>query len=289
MSSVQITYIEADEVLICAAANASKETVCSSCLHRLSYQSRRNAATAAAAPEQAQSQNQANVVPPVTSTGPRKAYRLMSAPVVSRAPMITRDLTDFEKAYYMYQKRLNERLAMPFTRYFYYKKGTPADIEWKRKARTRITPARDIGVYDAYGEEGWNDELLVGDRQSEPEVQVESLIRDVEGRDVISGRKVGDAEADGEAISGDMREGEGTKKDVAQAVERPAPRETEADRTGDVKSLNRKMDRSLYLLVKNASGVWRFPEDRVHGLETMSQVKPSLLAFLVALLVTNRY
>lgn len=39
------------------------------------------------------------------------------------------------------------------------------------------------------------------------------------------------------------------------------PRESEADRTGDVKSLNRRGERNLYLLVKDtASGEWRFPQ-----------------------------
>lgn len=256
--------------------------MCSSCLNRLSLQTRRSAATSAAVSDQPQAEAQTTAVPPVTSSAPRKAYRLLSSPVVSRPPLITRELTDFEKSYYLYQKRLNERLALPFTRYFYYKKGTPADIEWKRKARSRKTPARDIGVYNAYGDEGWNDELLVGDQQSEPSVQMESLIRDAEGRDVISGRKVGDVEADGEAIAGDMREGEGTAKEVGQPLERPASRETEADRTGNIKSLNRRMDRSLYLLVKNEAGVWRFPEDRVHGLETLYQVSTMSLSNRVA-------
>ncbi|KAG9096081.1 54S ribosomal protein L17 mitochondrial [Ceratobasidium sp. 370] len=37
------------------------------------------------------------------------------------------------------------------------------------------------------------------------------------------------------------------------------PREHESDRTGDVKNLNRKGDRNLYLLVKAAEG-WRLPQ-----------------------------
>lgn len=172
--------------------------------------------------------------------------------------MLTRALHPFEKSFFLYQRRLNERLALPFTRYFYYKKGTPGDREWKRKAKARMTPARDIGVYNAYGETGWNDELLVGDRTSEPEEQVEALIRDAEGI----------------AIDGDAREGEGQKKDTSQeiAVQRPLPRVTEADKAVDETSLNRLLDRSLYLLVKNKSGRWVFPEDIVQGREGLHQV-----------------
>jgi large subunit ribosomal protein L46 len=119
---------------------------------------------------------------------------------------------------------LNERLALPFTRYFYYKKGTPGDREWKRKMLLRKTPARDVGVYNAYSESGWNDEVLVNDKTSEPESQVEALIRDAEGTDGEAGAK------------------------------------------------NRLLDRTLYLLVKNKNGVWRFPEDEIKGPEGLDQV-----------------
>lgn len=114
-------------------------------------------------------------------------------------------------------------------------------------------------MYNAYGEEGWNDELLVGDRISEPEEQVEALIRDAQG--IVTG--------------GDQREGEGTKKDTSAdtGIQRPMPRVTEADKKGDQSSLDRKLDRSLYLLVKNKDGRWRFPEDMIKGREGLHQVR----------------
>jgi hypothetical protein len=56
-------------------------------------------------------------------------------------------------------------------------------------------------------------------------------------------------------------------------VERPSPRITEADRAGDVSTLNRKLDRTLYLLIKNKEGRWRFPEDRIYGRENLHQVR----------------
>jgi len=151
---------------------------------------------------------------------------------------------------------LNERLALPFTRYFYYKKGTPGDREWKRKMLLRKTPARDVGVYNAYSESGWNDEVLVNDKTSEPESQVEALIRDAEG-------------TDGEA---------GAKRETSQdiVVQRPLPRVTEQDQKGEQTSLNRLLDRTLYLLVKNKNGVWRFPEDEIKGAEGLDQVSRTL-------------
>ena len=172
------------------------------------------------------------------------------APVLSRPPVLTRTLTPFEKAYYLYQRRLNERLALPFTRYFYFKTNTPADLEWKRKIKTRLTAARDIGVYSGYGQWAWNDELLVDAKESEPEEQVEALLKDAEVPETASAEEAAKWEA----------------------VERPMPRVTEADKTKDTKSLNRLLERTLYLVVKNKLGRWQFPDGQIDGRESLQQV-----------------
>lgn len=165
--------------------------------------------------------------------------------VLSRPPQITRDLTPFEKSFFFYQKRLNERLVLPFTRYFYFKRGTPADEDWKRKFRERLTPSRDIGKYNAYSKEAWNDELLVGAAESEPNHQVEMLLRDAE------------------LVTTASAEGSTTKK---VDIERPVSRVTEADEKNDHKSLDRLLQRTLYLLVQTKEGYWKFPSSTV-GLE----------------------
>ncbi|KAK4502497.1 hypothetical protein PRZ48_005922 [Zasmidium cellare] len=265
-----------------ASQNAlSRDTVCISCRHRLaSHASRRHASAATAAVAEEPPRTQTNPSnPPVTATGPKKAFQLKCSPVLSRPPVITRELTSFEKAFFLYQKRLNERLALPFTRYFYTKKETPGDIEWKRKRSLRRgTAARDIGAYNAYDDEKWNDEVLVGSKLGDPEDITERLILDAEGKDITEGEPQGDAETGGETISGDARAGEGSQKPVAEVnVERPASRITEADEQNDVKSLNRKLDRSLYLLVQNKDGQWRFPEDRVYGRENLHQAAERIL------------
>ncbi|KAJ1723009.1 hypothetical protein LPJ53_002627 [Coemansia erecta] len=54
--------------------------------------------------------------------------------------------------------------------------------------------------------------------------------------------------------------------DVDEVVSRTIevqPRETEADKKGDVKSLERKLDRTLYLLVKDSDGKWELPAGTV--------------------------
>ena len=210
--------------------------------------------------------------PPLTASQSHSlTYKLKASVLLSRPPLLTRDLTPFEKSYFLYQRRLNERLALPFTRYFYYQRGTPGDIEWKRKIKERKTPARDIGVYNAYGDEGWNDELLVGDRVSEPEEQVEKLLTDAEG-----GVRERDIQGEGKVL-----------KNVQ--VERPMPRVTEADKASDTKSLNRALQKTLYLVVKNEHEQWGFPSAELARHESLHTVnrhlnKLAVLRVLIPLL-----
>lgn len=255
------------------AAGVSRDTICASCLHRLAAQSsHRSASTAVAfAQEERTPDSTTSSNPPVTARGPRKAFRLLCSPVLSRPPLLTRELTPFEEAYFLYQKRLNERLALPFTRYFYYKKGTPGDEEWKRKRRTRIAAGRDVGVYNAYGNEGWNDEVLVNSKLGKPSYIVDNLIRDAEGKEILDAQQQNGGK--GEMKDENVDTGAATRKPSGDiTVERPMPRRSEADDQNDQRSLSRKMDRSLYLLVRRKDGQWRFPEDRVHGKETLHQV-----------------
>ncbi|KAI4221539.1 MAG: hypothetical protein L6R36_006831 [Xanthoria steineri] len=225
--------------------------ICKTC--RLSLHQQRLASTATASAAHA-----GPIEPPPSgaalpsntpSSSLRTTYKVKASILLSRPPLLTRDLTPFEKAYFLYQRRLNERLAMPFSRYFYYQKGTPGDVEWKRKIKERLTPARDIGVYNAYAKEGWNDEVPVGAKESEPETQVDALLRDAEV-EVLT-----------------REEGQEVKK---HKVEKPMPRTTEADRVGDTKSLDRRLQRTLYLVVKEGKeGKWWFPNDVLVGKESL--------------------
>ncbi|KAL8943486.1 MAG: hypothetical protein Q9216_001021 [Gyalolechia sp. 2 TL-2023] len=192
------------------------------------------------------------------STSLRTVYKTKASVMLSRPPLLTRDLTPFEKAYFLYQKRLNERLALPFSRYFYYQKGTPGDVEWKRKMKERQTPARDIGRYNAYAKEGWNDEVLMGARESEPEEQVEALLRDAE-------------------VEVPKGEGEEEAEVKKQVVAKPMPRVTEADRVGDKKSLDRLLQRTLYLVVRKGDGKWWFPSDGLVGKESLHTAAERIL------------
>ncbi|KAB8349765.1 hypothetical protein FH972_023779 [Carpinus fangiana] len=153
---------------------------------------------------------------------------------------------------------------MPFSRYFYIKRGTPAEVEWKRKIKERLTPARDIGTYNAYSKEGWNDEALVGAKESDPANQMEALLRDAE-----------EPGAGGEGEGAKSTEEASASKKMA--VEKPQSRITEADKEGDQQSLNRMLQRTLYLLVKNEEGKWEFPSSRLVGREGLNKAAERII------------
>lgn len=253
------------------------DTVCHSCRARLSRP--RHASTTATATASPELQHfvppqQTSTHPPTPSpaSGPITTYAVRTGVVLSRAPLLTRDLTTFEKAYYLYQRRLNERLTLPFTRYFYYKKGTPADDEWKRKARARRSAARDIGDYSAYGSESWADEVLVGDKTGDLETQVQAIVNDAEGK-TLDGKALPELLRRGEDAADAKRRKENSE---ALVIDKPNPRRTVADQAGDRTSLDRLLERTVYLLVRNQEGRWRFPEDVIRGREGLHDVSSEM-------------
>jgi large subunit ribosomal protein L46 len=221
------------------------QSICRSCRDSIS---RTYASTAAATKSADQAPQH---IPPVSESSAQTSYGINAGVVLSRPPQLTRDLHPFESAYFLYQRRLNERTALPFTRYFYYKKDSPADLEWKRKIKQRLTPAREIGRYKGYGDEAWNDEVIVGAKESDFQWQVERLLEDAEQ----TGTENQPTEGGEQAAVVSTR-----KKVEREPVERPSPRITEADEKNDVKSLNRLLQRTLYLLVQNKEGRWALPQ-----------------------------
>lgn len=176
--------------------------------------------------------------------------------VLSRPPLITPDQHPFESAFYLYQRRLNERLVLPFSQYFHYKRGTPAFEHWRAKRRERGgVAARDIGNYNAYTKESWNDEVLVGDDTADQKKFVQSLVAE-EGRE---SEFIGE---DGDPAMAGLK------------------RTTEADAKNDQRSLERRLSRTLYLLVKSRETSkakddqqqWMFPAGAVEGKEGLKEV-----------------
>lgn len=173
--------------------------------------------------------------------------------LLSRAPLVTADPHPFEKAYHLYQRRLNERLVLPFTQYFYYKRGTPAFEHWRKSKTARGGVAtRDVGKYNAYSENSWNDEVLVGDTTADQENLVEQLVEE-------EGRRTEFAGESGLTNTAGLK------------------RVTDADLNNNQRSLERKLQRTLYLVVKEKAregkpANWIFPSGVLAEKEGLAEV-----------------
>ncbi|EQL03223.1 50S ribosomal subunit L30 [Ophiocordyceps sinensis CO18] len=176
-------------------------------------------------------------------------YELRSGLIVTRPPLLTRRLHPFENAFFFYQKRLEERLNSHFITSIYFKPDSARLLDWNIKVgERRGTVAKELGMYHGKSSKAWDDELAVGDELSTQESLLDSLLKDAETR-------VSD---DAEIIA---------PADVAP-VERPMERETEAGRKGDVRRLDRKLHRTLHLVVKGKQG-WGFPADVISADENL--------------------
>lgn len=246
-----------------ASSIASSQHVCLSCRQTIA---RRQYASVAIAHASVDVPPTTQMTPdlPAVSPVPQPRYIIKAGVVLSRPPLITPDLHPFQKAYYLYMRRLNERLVLPFSQYFYYKRGTPSFEHWRTKRRERGgVAARDIGKYNAYTKESWNDEVLIGNTEADPENIVKQLIEE-EGR--------------GQEYAGE-------RGDIALGGLR---RTTEADEKNDQRSLERALGRTLYLLIKRKgqsdeeeNRLWTFPNAPLEAKEGLKEVTSRQLSLNV--------
>src|SRR3569833_1190202 len=197
---------------------------------------------------------QSNPPPPARAPAAPALYKIKSGIVLTRPPLLTQYPTAFEKAFYLYQKRLEERLAAPFYPGMFFREGTPSDLDWKMKYAERgFMAAKDIGFYrPRRRDHRYRDEVLVGSRLGDPAVVREVLLKDAEVRITEDGQEIPPEEV--------------------VPVERPLPRRSEADAKGDVRALDRAMEETLYLVVKGKSGAWEFPAGDVLTSENLHEV-----------------
>ncbi|PHH63962.1 hypothetical protein CDD81_5181 [Ophiocordyceps australis] len=235
--------------VIRATARLNICSQCATCFNR-SWGSRRPSSSVAvsALPDAAEA-----VVAPVAPL----AYDVRSSLILTRPPLLTRQLHPFETAFFFYQKRLEERLNAPFITNVYFKDDTVRKLDWLIKIKERNgCVAHDLGDYKGKNSSSWNDELLVGNELSSREHMISSLLKNAETR-----------------VSDDA---EVVPIESVKAVERPQARETEADRTNDVRRLDRKLDRTLYLILKGKQG-WGFPSDLVGEKENLHETAQRVL------------
>lgn len=119
---------------------------------------------------------------------------------------------------------------------------------YKSQAKARGgAAARELGGYTGYGDTAWNDELLVGDGISSSAHKINVLLKD------------GSAKTEDELDE--------------EAGVQVLKRHTKADKARDEKALDRKLVRTLYLVVKSQeTGEWGFPEGEIVGRENLNQV-----------------
>lgn len=161
--------------------------------------------------------------------------------ILSRIPIVTSEPTDFAKQYYSYMDGLKRRLMWTFPSFLYFKRGTLAERKY-RELNKIPTQARDGVVYP----KGIPD--VVNHRERSAEQKIVLPQKDKEGARGV--KKVSEEE----------------EEDVI----RPNSRITDADHNGDVRSLERKLDRTLYLIAQTSGG-WKFPSVVVNEQETIGE------------------
>lgn len=162
------------------------------------------------------------------ASAPLKGIR--AAVILSRTPIVTQDVGEFDRKFFNYQKELEKRLMWTFPKWYYLKKGTVAEREFA-KVQNYPLPGRK-GVWFPKGQP----EIRHGrDRRFKQEVVLPKPKNEEEG-----------ADSDSTAPGG-----------ITTSIQLQS-RVTEADKTNDQTSLERQLARTLYLLVKQ-DGVWKFP------------------------------
>lgn len=167
---------------------------------------------------------------PVPQQTPTK---VLSGIILSRTPIVTPTLSPFEEAYYKYQDELEKRLMWTFPQHYYFKKGSLAERKFVKHQRGPV--AKQPGVFYPRGV---------------PDVKFNRERRFKQ--EIVVPREGGDE-------GGNVEESSFTKP-----IE-PNSRITEADEKGDVRSLARKLDRTLYLVIKDAkAGTWKLPAFKIN-------------------------
>lgn len=166
-----------------------------------------------------------SLAPEAANASSSSSAKIISSLILSRPPIILREPTSFEKAYHEYNRQLSEALQQPFPKDFYFKKGSAAE---KRFEEDQASAPQGFSAIAA---------AVSG-----------SVPKEKSGKNK-------EATVPSSNLSSPLAEGE--------ADSRPLPRTTQADASNDVRSLERKLDRTLYLVVKKKTGKgaasWQFP------------------------------
>lgn len=159
---------------------------------------------------------------------------ISSTVLLARNPIITRDLPEFELQYYKYQNELWKRLMWTFPKWFYYRPGTLGDQRFKELNKPPVYNNPNLEFTD-----GRPEIRQLRDRRFKQELNLPKTYKQAEdGSEII----------DEDAVDNLSR------KIV------PNSRTTEADKSNDLSSLERKLSRSLYLVISEDNSSWTLPK-----------------------------
>ncbi|KAH3685717.1 hypothetical protein WICPIJ_003317 [Wickerhamomyces pijperi] len=168
---------------------------------------------------------------------------IRSTLLLTRTPVVTPELTPFETHFYNYQSELERRLMWTFPQYFYYKKGSLSERRFVKAQKGPVS--KQPGVFF---KKGIPDIVHNRERREKQEVIIPKSEED-------------------ESMS-----------DFNRAVV-PNSRTTKADEDNDIKSLERALHRSLYLIVKE-NGSWKLPSFAVEDSSNLHRAAESGLRSL---------
>ncbi|GJJ75525.1 large subunit ribosomal protein L46 [Entomortierella parvispora] len=165
--------------------------------------------------------------------------RIVAGAVLSRQPLILRDLSPFEQEYFTYQKNLERDHAAPFGSEFYFKKGSVAERRWKQQEADRL----------AAGSSSTSTSTL------------SSSSKDASSKATEESSQLQDEISEEDRVA------------ALEAQIQFNDRVTEADRKKDMRSLERALARTLYLIVKKPreQHAWQFPQGGVRLVENLQE------------------
>ncbi|KAM9933790.1 hypothetical protein OXX80_006607 [Metschnikowia pulcherrima] len=162
------------------------------------------------------------------------AAKIQSTLLLSRIPVVTADLPSFQQQYYKYQNELWRRLMWTFPKWFYFKEGTLSEQRYRELNKDPVFNNPNLEF------KGGRPEIRhQRDRRFKQEIKLPKTYKEGE---------------------------ETTQADTMSRKIVPNSRVTEADKKNDESSLERKLARTLYLVVSQDSGkTWAFPSFAAEG------------------------
>lgn len=162
-----------------------------------------------------------------TSSVSSSSSTLAAYLLLSRPPTILRSPTSFESAYYAYNSKLQRALSQPFPREIYFKKGSAAENKFLKEEEDRTKSLLSSNQIESIERESSSSTSSTKEESRSVEVEVS----EIEGQDLY----------------------------------RTNSRRTKADEENQLDSLERNLDRSLFLLVRGGEmgNDWTLPFTRI--------------------------